>query len=151
MNAQRKTHGKVAVSDYLTQQIAISGKSQKDIAEELEYPKQNIITMFKQGKTKIPLNKVPKFAKVLGLDPVHLLRLTMSEYSPETWDTIEQVLGGYLVTANEAEILNIIRETAQGLDVAPKNDEDRLELMTLAAKWRDRDIGLAQAAVDRKD
>jgi len=52
----KKSH--IAVAEYLNQQIALSGVPQTEIAEKLGYDKPNIITMFKQGKTKIPMNKI---------------------------------------------------------------------------------------------
>ena len=68
MNAKKL---KISVAEYLTQQIAVSGVSQKNLADQLGYDKPNIITMFKQGKTKVPLNKIAPIAKILGIDRVN--------------------------------------------------------------------------------
>src|SRR5262245_9342616 len=108
---------RVTVAAYLDAQIAMSDKSQRQIADEVGYDRPNVITMIKQGRTKLPINKVGPFAKALGVDPVHLLRITMSEYMPDTWATIEKLIGHNLVTANELRIIEVIREASGGLDV----------------------------------
>jgi len=148
MIAKKKENqqARISVADYLTQQIALSGKPQKEIAEELNYDKPNIITMFKQGKTKLPLNKVSPLAKSLGLDPVHLLRIVLLEYAPETWEVLSAILGSAAVSENEVNTLAIIRNAAQGQDVAFVTDDDKLELMQLVGKIRDRQTKLAKAA-----
>ena len=94
--------GHVSVAEYLSQQIHLSGKAQKDIAEALGYTKPNIITMFKQGKTKIPLNKIAALAKAIGVDPIHFLRIAMLEYSPEMWEVLESMIGKAMISENEA-------------------------------------------------
>lgn len=76
------------VADYLAQQIILCGKSQKEIAEEVGYEKPNVITMMKQGHTKIPIVKVGAFARALEVDLAYLLRLVCMEYMPETWAAI---------------------------------------------------------------
>lgn len=136
---------RITVSEYLTQQIMISGVAQKEIAEGLGYDKPNIITMFKQGRTKIPLNKVAPLAKILGVDPIHFLRLAMTEYSPETWEVLEGMLGQRLTSTHEQEILTIIRDAAGGHDVTPVTDDDRQQLAELAASWATREGKLAKA------
>ena len=129
---------KLSVAEYLAQQIAICGKSQKEICEEVGYDKPNIITMFKQGKTKIPIGKVPLFAKALGVDPIHMLRLTMLEYSPETWEVIETLLGSSVVSEGEQVIIDIVREASDGHDLAPVNDPERQALAQVVKEWRTR-------------
>lgn len=139
---------RITVAEYLTQQINLSGKSQVEIAQEVGYDKANVITMFKQGKTRLPINKAPAFAKALGVDPVHMLRLVMNEYSPETWAVIDKYIGKSLVTESEAAILDIVRESMQGqsLDL---NEAERNALKTLADGWRTRADAHALGAAER--
>lgn len=137
---------RVSVAAYLTQQINICGKSQLEIAEEVGYTKPNMITMIKQGKTKLPINKIPAFAKALGVDPVHLLRITMSEYMPETWDVMESLLGEAIITEGEKKVLEIVRARGEGLDVAPEGAAEVLEFEQIVDKWLDRSERFADAA-----
>src|SRR3954470_18177158 len=119
------TKKSTGVAEYLDQLIRLSGKSQVEIAEAVGYTNPNVVTMIKQGKTKLPIKKVPAFAKVLNVDPVHLLRLTVDEYMPETWAAIDQVVGRALVTDNERRILAVIRQAAGGKDVQLNRAQER--------------------------
>src|SRR6478672_9227328 len=73
------------LAKYLTTQIdAISHeKSQRDIATEIGYEKPNMISMFKRGEAKVPLDKIPALAEALHVDPAHMLRLAFEQYWPD--------------------------------------------------------------------
>lgn len=140
MNAKKTvSKAKVKVSEYLTQQIELSDVPQKDMAEKLGYPNPNIITMFKKGLTKLPLNKVAPFADILGVDRVHFLRLVMQEYAPHSWDALEEIIGERLISDKEAKILALIGEAGKGLNIGPEGDEEENELRELAYKWLQRE------------
>lgn len=113
------------VAQYLTAQIQISGLKQKDIADALGYTKPNIITMFKQGLTKLPIEKVGPLAKVLGVDAVYLLRIVMNDYMPDTYLAIIQIFGQEPITENERHIISAIRLMSGGRDPALETDESR--------------------------
>lgn len=98
------------VAAYLGREIRKCGKTQLQIAQECGFPKANMITMLKQGHTKLPLNKVGLVAKALGTDPAYLLRLALREYLPDTYDAIESVLSPSLLTVNEMSIVNAFRK-----------------------------------------
>ena len=84
---------KITVAEYLTAQMAICGKSQKQIAEDVGFPKANVLTMLKHGTTKIPIHRVPALAHSLGVDPARFMRLVLEEYQPEILEAIEGSLG----------------------------------------------------------
>lgn len=138
---------RISVAEFLTQQIAISGVSQKEIAERLNYEKPNIITMFKQGKTKVPLNKIAPLAKILGIDPVHFLRLAMLEYSPETWEVLESMIGQRMVSDSEQHILDIMRSATANYEV-PLTPMREVELATLFGGWAQHEYRVGKAAVE---
>jgi transcriptional regulator with XRE-family HTH domain len=96
---------KETVAAFLTRQIALCGKSQIDIARAAGYNKPNIITMFKQGRTKVPLAKVGPLATAIGIDPGYLFQLVLQEYAPETWEAIEAVLLPTLLAKHELDLL----------------------------------------------
>jgi AraC-like DNA-binding protein len=114
---------KVTVAQYIEQMIALSDKSQKEIAQECGYSNPNIMSMFKQGLTKLPINKVAPFAKAVGADPVHLLRLVMQEYMPETWESIEGIVGQSLISPEEFAAVKAIRKGTGGVDLNFTNKE----------------------------
>ena len=84
---------KITVAEYLTAQIEICGKSQKQIAEEVGFPKANVLTMLKHGTTRIPIHRVPALARSLGVDPARFMRLVLEEYQPAILEAIEGSLG----------------------------------------------------------
>lgn len=138
---------RISVAEYLSQQIAISGVPQTEIAEALKYDKPNIITMFKQGKTKVPINKIAPLSKILGIDPVFFFRMVMSEYSPETLEVIESLIGKNIVTDTEQIIINLARQAAGGSELRITNDRMD-ELTNLFASWAAKDQKEAGVALD---
>ncbi|MES2365738.1 MAG: XRE family transcriptional regulator [Pseudomonadota bacterium] len=97
------------VADFIADRLADSDKTQREIAQECGFEKPNIITMFKTGSTKLPLNRIAALAKALDADPAHLLRLVMREYIPDTWDAIENIMNSTILTANELELVRAYR------------------------------------------
>lgn len=110
------TKTKMTVAQFLTRKIDESGKTQREIATEIGYDAANVITMFKQGSTKLPLNTVGPIARALDVDPVFLLRLAFNEYFPETFEAVEHALGSTIVTENERKLLDQFRRCTEGSD-----------------------------------
>jgi transcriptional regulator with XRE-family HTH domain len=106
---------KGAFANYLANQIRISEISQKDIAEALGYENANIVSMFKNGLTKVPIEKVPALAKALHLDPAHLLMMAMREYMPEAFAVIQATLG-HTLTNNELALITEVRKATKESD-----------------------------------
>lgn len=141
MNAKKNTKGRasVSVAEYLSQQIHLSGVPQKEIASRMGYPNSNIITMFKQGTTKLPINRVKEMAEILGIDKVYLLKLVMGEYAPETLAALEELIGGEnFTTQSERNVLNIMRSMSDGLDIGPKTIYEEEEFKMMVAKWKNK-------------
>lgn len=98
----------LTVAEFLESAISLSGKTQKEIAEEVGYPKPNVLSMMKQGLTKVPVDKVPALAKATGVDSAAFLRLVLREYMSEAWMVIHDTLGD-IVTEDEKKILSAYR------------------------------------------
>lgn len=112
----------LTVAEYLTKAIDLSGRTQRAIAAEVGYPKPNVISMMRQGQTKIPIGKIPLFAKALGVDPAHMLRIALAEYHPEVWEVIRSTIGDPL-TRNEALLLGVYREAGgSGMEIPLEDD-----------------------------
>ena len=74
----------------------------------------NIITMFKKGQTKVPLNIISRLAAAVGADPSHLLLLALEEYDPDLLAVIQDIIAkGSIVTMDESVVLERVR-TARG-------------------------------------
>jgi hypothetical protein len=103
-------HTKPTVAKFISDQIDCAMKSQREIAESIGYENPNIITMFKQGLTKIPLNRAGALATALGIDPAHFMRMVLEEYMPETWKAVEQALGRMILSDEEELLVRTYRE-----------------------------------------
>ena len=108
----------ITVAKFIDQQITYREKLQEKIAAECGFANSNIISMIKNGVTKLPLAKVGVMAKALDVDPVYLLRLTMTEYMPEVWLVMESIFGrAAFVTTGELDLLGKLRQRAHGLPI----------------------------------
>ena len=103
------------VAEFLAWAIHRSGKTQRQVAVEVGYPKPNVVSMMKTGETKIPIDKVPDFAQALDVDTAFFLRMVLEEYYPEIYAVISASLGTPL-SANERAMLHCYRS------VAPEDD-----------------------------
>ena len=107
----------LTVADYLTKAIELSGRTQREIALDVGYYKPNVISMMKQGQTKIPLDKIPAFAKALEMDAAFFLRLALAEYHPDTWAVIRATIGSPL-TSNERDLIDLYQHAAPNDEIA---------------------------------
>ena len=124
MSPPRKVKGQVPFELYLSRLLEITDKSQRQIAEECGYPNPNVISMFKKGHMKVPLERTPAMAKALGVDPADMLRRAMRETMPKVLQAIEDVMGDILTT-NERKILDVIRSASKGSDPAPDRETEK--------------------------
>jgi len=97
------------VAQYLTYHINNSEKTQRQIAQEIGYAKPNIITMFKQGLTKLPLDKIGPLAKALEIAPDELFFKVMTEYMPETFEALSPFICGLMLSKDELEMIDNYR------------------------------------------
>ena len=92
-------------------------RNQREIADMAGYSNQNMITMIKQGYTKVALDRVVPLAKALDADPNHLMRIALEQfYSPSTIRDFEYTFGA-VISKNERRLLEIVRTAADGKDV----------------------------------
>jgi len=90
-------------------------KTATEIARSLGYNQGNLISMFKRGEAKVPLDKIPALAKALNVDIAHLMRLGLEQYWPDKLAVISHAFG-HIVTANELALLQEVRERTDNLD-----------------------------------
>lgn len=123
------------VADYVAAQLVHLPKNvtQRDVAAAIGYDKPNILVMIKRGDTKLPVNKVPALAKAIGVDPLHLMRLTLNEYMPEVHDAILSVAGP-IVSENEMKLIKMWRLATLETDPEISITEDIRDFEALAAR-----------------
>ena len=130
--APRKGAAPLPIAQYLTAQIALSPKTQREIAQEMGLNTPNLITMIKQGVIKLPMAQVLPLAKALGIDPLHLYKMAMLEYYPESWDIVESLLKQPALTANELAIIEVIRQSPV-INPQLRTQEERDRLLAVIA------------------
>lgn len=115
---RRRTHDRfVRLIDRLVNE---SPKSQREIASDMGFERQNIITMLKQGTTRMPLDRVERFALSMDRDPAELVRLWMEEYAPDHLKVLDKNIG---MTMSSAERQWISRMRRLFEDGVPEWDE----------------------------
>ena len=102
--------GKQEVATFIAKHVDRSKYSQKEIADMCGFNSPNVITMIKQGLTKLPIEKISKLAKALDLDRIELFTFVMARYRPKELEVIEDIYGESI---NEAErrVVRLLRET----------------------------------------
>jgi len=139
-----KPFGHTAIAKFLESRIEeMKGfKTQREIAEEVGFNTPNMISMLKNGDSKIPLDKIALLARALDVDPGHLLRLGLEQYWTGLGDVINEVFG-HIASANEFELfLKSWRQVTENTDPKPtRSMKDEVEVT----------IGQIARAVRRSD
>lgn len=66
--------------------------------------------MFKQGTTRVPVEKVPALADALEVDRVDMLNMWLAEYAPAIKEVLESNLG-MATSKNERSWISRLRRT----------------------------------------
>lgn len=91
-------------------------RSQAEIAEQAGFVNANMVTMIKNGSTKLPLDRVPALAKALDSDPALLLRLALEQSEGKTAATAIYEIIGQPITKNEMAWILEIRDASGDTD-----------------------------------
>lgn len=91
-------------------------KTQAEISEQTGFTTPNIISMLKNGDTKLPIDRVPQMAKALEVDPGFLLRLTIEQIYDETTARAVDEIIGTPISANERQWIDEIRDASGDSD-----------------------------------
>lgn len=123
------------VARFIASRIEATGQLQKDIAAKVGFDQPNVITMIKQGKTKLPLDKVGPMARALETDPVQLLQMCMEEYHPATWKAIAPFMETAM-TEDERRLLNALRAWVGGPFLSAMSEESKTHFNKFMASLR---------------
>ena len=112
-------YAKTRLAAYIAKRVLeLRPKKQKEIAREAGFANPNIITMFKQGSAKVPLDRVPQLAAALECDPRYLFRLALEQEGIETQRAAINDVFGTVVSRNEVAWIEQIREASGHSDPA---------------------------------
>lgn len=91
-------------------------RNQREIAEIAGYTNPNMITMIKQGLTKVALDRVYALSKALDADQKTVMRMALEQfYGPTIIRDLEQSMG-MIATVNEIAIMDVIRQASKNAD-----------------------------------
>jgi hypothetical protein len=91
-------------------------RTQIDIANVAGFENPNMISMLKNGATKLPLDRVLAMAAALECDPRRLFILAFGQEGYETQQSAVEEIFRALVTSNETKWLMEIRDASGGTD-----------------------------------
>ena len=110
-----------SMADFLTKQIdALKGiKSQRQIAAEIGYDKPNMISMFKRGESKVPIEKIVPLALAIEADPKHLLRLHFEQIDRELGKIVYELINlgdTFGLSDQEVDLVIFHRKMSNNMD-----------------------------------
>lgn len=110
----KKPHEGTTLAKYIERRVLElkAKKSQSQIASEAGFPNPNMISMIKNGTSKLALDRVPSMSHALGCDPAYLMRLSLEQAIGDTAAQAIVEIFGTPVTANELGWLQEIRNAS---------------------------------------
>lgn len=91
-------------------------KTQAEIASEAGFGNANMMTFLKNGRNKVPLDRVPSLAKALEVDPAYLMRLALDQAVGATAAKAITEIFGTPATENECGWLTELRDASENTD-----------------------------------
>ena len=91
-------------------------KTQKEIAHQAGFVNPNMISLLKNGASKLPIDRVPDLARAIEVDPAHLMRLALQQSIGKTAATAVLEAFGTPTTVNERLWLTEIRDASGDTD-----------------------------------
>ena len=111
------------------------GLIQKDIAIKVGFDTPNMITMIKQGRTRLPIDKIGLMANALEVDLIQFSKMCMEEYQPENWKVWAPLMTPS-ISQDELKLIQALRIHAGGPYLAAINEESKLHLNRFMASLR---------------
>lgn len=100
-------------------------KSRAQIAQEVGYDRPNVVSMIKTGDLRMPLDKVPAFAKALGVDVALLMRLAIEQHwGEDTANEFVRRMFSLALTDDEMAIVKGLRVVDEG--ATPELSDEQL-------------------------
>jgi hypothetical protein len=101
-------------------------KTQREIATTAGFTNPNMLTMLKQGHSKLPMqghsklpiDRVATLAAALEVDSKYMLRLALAQHGNETMVRVYDEVLGTVVSQHEVGWLSLLREASDNSDPA---------------------------------
>lgn len=109
-----KTAFSATVAETIIDRQAVLNVSDDQVAAALGHSNWNALRMIKKGEMKLPIDSVEAMAKVLELDAVGLLRLTLLRQTPGLLEVLDRLMPQFTLTPAEQRIIEYVRAVARG-------------------------------------
>ena len=109
------------LSEFLDAHWDKTGLTNDEAASKFGFLASNVVSMWRVGRTAVPLARLPMIADLLGVDLVMLFALWLKQArlrNDGVPATLIEVLERRLVTANEAEVIRTLRHATRNADPA---------------------------------
>ena len=94
--------------DYLRFAFERSPKTAEEIAHEIGYGTPNVVKLMIAGITKVPIDRIPRLAEALNVEPTQMMRAALEDYAPQMLKALEETFD-FMATPNEREIIKVFR------------------------------------------
>lgn len=91
-------------------QQAALGLSDQDLCTAVGFERKIVLSLIKAGTVKLPIDKVPAFARALELDSAELVRAAIRESSPELSQLVDDVFNPMNLSATEVTLIKHLRK-----------------------------------------
>ena len=109
------------LSEFIDGKWGTTGLTNDEAASKFGFMAANNISMWRTGRTAVPLARLPKIAELLGVDMVSLFVLWLRQYkmrNDSAPSILVEVLERRLMSANEAEVIKTLRHATKNADPA---------------------------------
>ncbi len=89
-------------------------KTQREIAAEIGYDKPQVLSMYKRGEAKVPLERLPAIARALNIDLALLFRSGLEQWWAGEQEALNQMFFERVVTKKEREQLELLATLLKG-------------------------------------
>lgn len=107
------------LSEFLDANWGSTGLTNDEAASEFGFRAPNVISMWRTGRTAVPISRLPKIAELLGVDlvPLFIMWLKQARLRNDVVPaTLIEVLDRRLASANEAEVIKALRHATKNAD-----------------------------------
>lgn len=124
---RRKTGPGFALADWFNRNLdRLTDMTNEEIADKLGYSRPNIISMWRTGRTRIPLDRLKPLSDILGVEMITLLPLWLEQYIDKEGYQLVEEASKRMVTQDEAELIAVIRDQN---DQTPLSAEQKAALI----------------------
>jgi hypothetical protein len=118
MKTSRKPYSDTELVRFLNKRIGElkPRKSQLEISGQAGFRQPNMLANIKNGASRLPLDRVISLAEALECDPARLFQLAIEQQTGKPTRATIQRIFRVLVSENEAEWLEELREASGGSD-----------------------------------